>query len=267
MNIASPPPEFEIPLDRLEAQRQVLIAKAASGNERHVRVARRRLAFVGAAVLLIVLLVTPALGIGSSLFHRAQAHRPPSPSEAQKQTGVAPTVHLRTNYDGIQYAVITYRDANGRPCVAEQVGSSGESGLGFGCDQVQELFATGSPVALLGPGAMQEPNRPGFDPTMWDRMWFDGVAQPAVSRLEVVMTDCTTQQVPLDRNSFDGYGVFLYVVSRGNLHAGTWPYKLVAYDAAGNTLSSQAISGRSVPATPAASQAHTRVPQARLTCR
>jgi hypothetical protein len=260
------PPQFELPPERFQAQRQLLVATAASQQRRRAaRFARPRLVFAAATVLLAILLVTPAFGIGSRLVH-ALGSPPPSPSEAQKQTGVAPTSHLRTDYDGVDYSVVTYKDAQGRLCVAERVGSSAEgNGLGYGCDQAQAEFATGSLVALIGPGWMQEPNRPGFDPTTWDRMWLDGLTKAAVARLEIVMTDCSTRPVSLDRDSFNGYGVFLYTVPRDDLHTGIWPYKLVAYGAADNALSTQVIP-RSVPATPRAADAHTRAPQPLTAC-
>jgi hypothetical protein len=269
MTTHSLPPEFDLPPERFQAQRRLLVTTVAS-QRRRARVVRPRLVFLAAALLLAVLLVTPAFGIGSRLVHAFTAcpvsrcgSPPSSPSEAQKQTGVAPTTHLRTDYDGVDYSVVTYKDAQGRLCVAS-LASSGEAG--YGCDQAKAQFAKGSLVALLGPSWMQEPNRPGFDPTLWDRMWLDGLTKPAVVRLDVVMTDCSTRPVSLDRDSFDGYGVFLYTVPRDDLHAGIWPYKLVAYDDAGNPLSSQIIP-RDVPATPAAHAAHTRAPQPLSACR
>ena len=260
------PPEFDLPPERFHAQHQLLVATIAADRRQSSRVVSWKFALVAVAILVGVLLVTPALGIGSSVLDLFANDRPPSPSEAQKQTGIAPTVHLRTEYDGHEFAVITYHDARGRACVAEQVGSSGDSGLGYGCVQVQKAFANGGSVALLGPGWMQEPNRPGFDPTMWDRMWLDGVTKPNVARVEVVMTDCSTRVAPFDPASFDGNGVFLYTVPRNDLHAGIWPYKLVAYDAADRLVASELIP-RPVPSTPAAREAHTQPPVPRAECR
>jgi hypothetical protein len=260
------PPQFELPPERFQAHRELLVATVTSQQRRRAaRFVRPRLVFAAAAVLLAVLLVTPAFGIGSRLLDAFDS-APPSPSEAQKQTGVVPTVHLRTDYDGFEFAVIPYHDAQGHQCVAEQVGSSDEGkGLGYGCTQVQRLFASGSPVALLGPTWMQEPSRSGFDPTMWDRMSLHGLTKPSVARLELIMTDCSTRHVPFDPASFDGDGVFLYTVPRSDLHAGIWPYKLVAYDGAGNALSSQPIPLHR-PDTPAARAAHTRAPRPLAAC-
>jgi hypothetical protein len=271
MTTHSLPPQFDLPPERFEAHRQLIVRTVASKQQTRARVVRPRLVLVAAALLLAVLLATPAFGIGGRIF---DVFDQPSPSEAQQQTGVPPTVHLRTDYDGIEYSVITYHDAQGRPCFAEHVGSRDEGqGVGWGCgpygsgiEQVRAQFADGSPVALLGPTWMQEPSRPGFDPTKWDRMSLDGVTKPAVVRLELVMTDCSTRHVPFDPDSFDGNGVFLYTVPRADLHAGIWPYKLVAYNAAGDVLSSQPIP-RDVPATPAAHDAHTQAPQPLTACR
>jgi hypothetical protein len=258
------PPQFELSPERFQAQSKLLVATAASQQRsRPARFTRPRLVIAAATVLLAALLVAPAFGIGGRLIH-ALGSPPPSPSEAQKQTGVAPTSHLRTDYDGVDYSVVTYKDSQGRLCVAEQVGNNAE-GSGYGCDQAQVQFAKGSLVALTGPSWMQEPNRPGFDPTTWDRMWLDGLTKPAVVRLDVVMTDCSTRPVSLDRDSFNGFGVFLYTVPRDDLHTGIWPYKLVAYGTAGNALASQVIP-RSVPATPQAANAHTRAPQPPMAC-
>lgn len=273
MNTHPLPPQFDLPPERFQAHRELLITTAASHQpSRAARFARPRLVFAAATLLLAVLLVTPAFGIGGRLVHAFGGPMggrfgfpPPTPSEAQKQTGVAPTSHLRTDYDGIDYSVVTYKDAQGRLCVYNRVGNDAE-GSGFGCDQAQAQFATGRLVALIGPSWMQEPNRPGFDQTMWDRMWLDGLTKPAVVRLDVVMTDCSTRPVSLDRESFNGYGVFLYTVPRDDLHTGIWPYKLVAYSAAGNVLSRQPIPLHA-PDTPASTRANTRAPQPLATCR
>ena len=260
------PPQFDLPPERFQAQRELLVATAASQQRsRAARFARPRLISVAVTVLLAVLLVAPAFGIGGRLVHALVGSPPPSPSEAQKETGVAPTSHLRTDYEGVDYSVVTYKDAQGRLCVYNRVGNDAE-GTGYGCDQAQAQFATGSLVALIGPSWMQEPNRPGFNQTLWDRMWLDGLTKPAVVRLEVVMTDCSRRPVSLDRDSFNGHGVFLYTVPRDDLHTGIWPYKLVAYSAAGNALSSQPIP-LNVPETPASTHAHTRAPQPLAACR
>src|SRR5438045_6985936 len=174
MTTHSLPPEFDLHPERFRAQRRLLVTTVASERGR-ARVVRPRLVFLAAALLLAVLLVSPAFGIGSRLVHAFTGcpvsrcgSPPPSPSEAQKQTGVAPTTHLRTDYDGVDYSVVTYEDAQGRLCVASLAGSSQ---AGYGCDQGQAELANGSLVALLGPSWMQEPNRPGFAATLSDRLW------------------------------------------------------------------------------------------------
>jgi hypothetical protein len=258
------PPEFELPAARLAAQRRLLVGAVAAQPRSRVP---RRAAVIGVALAVVAALVaTPAFGIGSRILDALLPSSPPSPTEAEQQTGTPARTHLRTDYDGYDYSVVTYQDGQGRLCVGEHVGSSAEgNGLGYGCEQPPALFADG-PVALLGPGSMQEPDRPGFDPTNWDRMWFDGLTKPGVARLDVVMTDCSTRAVPFDPDSFDGYGVFLYTVPHSDLHAGVWPYQLLSYDRNGRLLLRQAIQTE-VPATRQSKTARARPPRPLAGCR
>lgn len=247
--------DFDLPPGRLDAQRDFLVTEAAHQGHRHGSRSALRVTIVLAAIGATVLVVTPAFGIGSRILDLLQ-DRPPSPEEAQEQTGVTPAVHLATSYEGESWAVLTYVAPDGRLCVAERMGGA----MGFGCFEPAEIFSDG-PVWLSGPSAMQKSDAPGFDPTLWDRMWFSGLSRARVSRMEVVMTDCSLRPVPLDQD-----GVFLFTVPRADLHAGVWPYRLVSYDAGGAIVDTRVIR-TDVPDTPQAREAGTSAPRPDPDCR
>jgi hypothetical protein len=217
------PAEFDLPPGRLEAQRRLLTGPVPQRSR------RVRIAVALAALLATALIVAPAFGLGSQLIDLVRSN--PSPDEAQEQTGVPPVVHLEAEYEGESLAALTYLAPDGRLCFASRLGG----GTGFGCEPRAWYFRDG-PVYLEGATLMQRPEAPGFDPTTWDRMWFAGLALPEITRLEVVMTDCSRRPVPLDET-----GVFLFAVPRDDIHAGVWPHRLVSYDARGSAVDEQTI--------------------------
>jgi hypothetical protein len=246
------PEQRDLPPGRLDTQRVLLVTEVERARTPRARRRHLRLALVLAAVLATVLLVTPAFGIGPRILDLLR-DLPPSPEQAQEQTGIAPDVHLETTYEGQSFAVLTYVAPDGRLCIAERLGG----GTGYGCFERGELFRDG-PVWFSGPGAMQSERG---DPTLWDRMWFSGLAQPEVARLEVVMTDCSRRPVPLD-----GDGVFLFAVPPADLHAPLWPYRLLAFGREGAVVDTKRIR-TDVPDTPQAREAGTLPPRPPARCR
>ena len=112
--------------------------------------------------------------------------------------------------------MLTYVAPDGRLCFAERMGGA----TSFGCFEPEEFFKDG-PVWFSGPGMMQKSDEPGFDPTLWDRLWFSGLSQAPVARMEVEMTDYYAAA----GCRFDQDGVFLFTVPRADLHAGLWPHQ------------------------------------------
>ena len=249
------PRDFALPPGRLDVQWRFLVTEAADQGPRQERRWTLRLAIVLTVIVATVLVATPAFGIGSRILDLLQ-DRPLSPEEAQEQTGVTRAVHLATSYEGQSWAVLTYVAPDGRLCFAERMGGA----TGFGCFEPEEIFKDG-PVWFSGPGMMQKSDEPGFDPTLWDRMWFSGLSQAPVARMEVAMTDCSLRPVPLDQA-----GVFLFTVPRADLHAGLWPHRLVSYDESGAIVDTRVIRTY-VPDIPQSRESGTSVPQPNPDCR
>jgi hypothetical protein len=201
---------------------------AEIGREEGPRRSRLRLPKARAlriAVVCLVALVVLAAPAYAILRAVLPSSVPPLPAPIPT-SGV--TLHDTTNYDGEQWAVQTYPGPGGSLCVADGRVASPE----VGCWQRSELFEQG-PVWVDGPGALHSANTPS---TAWDRMWVAGLAQPVVSRLQVVMTDCGFRPVPLDDD-----GVFLFTVPRSDLLTDVWPYKLTAFDVSGKRVWQQRL--------------------------
>ena len=59
--------------------------------------------------------------------------------------------------------------------------------------------------------------------------WVWGFAEKPITHVQLVLTDCTIRDLPVDAD-----GVYADVEGPETLHAGAWPYKVVGLTAAGD---------------------------------
>ena len=138
--------------------------------------------------------------------------------------GTSPVSHDSMTVDGARWSVTTYTDELREQCLTDvvpRVYYPAYEGGSLRCFKAGTIFAN-APV-MVGVSARPDPanNR------TWAEMWIFGEAAPTVNRITLVTIDCSTHPVTLDKT-----GVFLDVVPQPMLGAGSWPYRLVAYNAA-----------------------------------
>lgn len=190
------------------------------------------------------------LGVTQAFTSDSSGNRVPQFAEPQDiavPEGETPVIHGTQQVDGQTWLVKTYPNSDGQLCFAEQIPGEGE---GIGCRSSDEFFKDG-PV-WYGVGSRQ---LPGSDPTRWSNIWVDGLVDSGISKVVIVMTDCSTLPVPVDSD-----GVFLAVFGRASIEAGVWPATLVAFDSAGQPVEKYALTV-GAPPTDAAKSAGIQAPQ------
>jgi hypothetical protein len=134
--------------------------------------------------------------------------------------------------DGMRWWVTSYRNAAGELCAGERVpGPPGDAGQGIGCTTDSSRFAAGPLNFGVGSRQLSSHGRPS---AYWDNAWVEGLASPSVSRLELVLTNCSRETLPID-----GSGIFFRVFSTREMHGTAWPYRLVAYDVSGKGIATE----------------------------
>jgi hypothetical protein len=89
------------------------------------------------------------------------------------------------------------------------------------------------------------------DITQVDNAWVWGFAKKPITHVQLVLTDCTIRDLPVDAD-----GVYADVEGPDTLHAGAWPYKVVGLTAAGQVVATHEVSlgaphGATAPPVPA----------------
>jgi hypothetical protein len=157
----------------------------------------------------------------------ALASETASPSPFEPAPGAEIKAHVATVVDGGVWSVKTYRNVDGKLCAYFVL--PGE-GIGGSCYS-NETLAQRPLIWTLG--SRQDPgNR-----ATWNNVWVSGLARREVDSIELVMRDCSVQQVPVDSE-----GIFLGVIANSRLLSGAWPHKLVARDAARTVITSARLS-------------------------
>jgi len=228
VDLSSPPPEQEMPAASAQARRQHLVREArltSTGSRRRWIKAftrlptSRKLVFVAiAAVALIAASVGTASAVGW-LFDSPNPDMDPAP-------GTTVTYHQRTMINGHEWAVVTYRNSEGKLCLGLKSGG----GLGRSCTTEAALFSEG-PLAI-NTGWTGEGGTTGA--------WLFGFTEAPVKKVLVQFSDCTERSVPLDAD-----GIFLYVTpgpyAAPRSPDQRLPQRVIALDDAGATVATKDV--------------------------
>lgn len=173
--------------------------------------ARRRV-FGGAALIAI------GLTAGLIIANRGSTSAPPPPVPVPPQDiRPAPNADITFHRPGHApaggWAFKTYKNRAGETCAAEVLAGGGE---GVSCYPPGTLFRKTPLMAFLG----SRQNEGDF--TQWDNAWVWGFAEKPIAHVQLVLTDCTIRELPVDAD-----GVYADVEGPETLHAGAWPYKVV----------------------------------------
>jgi hypothetical protein len=151
--------------------------------------------------------------------------------------------------DGKRWTYAVYRNQAGLPC---SIVAAGTTALGESCTALRFehrklwLAVNGIPV-------------PGHPPARWAQAYVAGQAEPRITRIDLVTTRCQTRHLTPNR-----VGEFISVFDRRDVAAGTMPYLLRAYDAAGQIVTEKRI--RLLGPSPAATRAAMTHPTKRPAC-
>jgi hypothetical protein len=133
------------------------------------------------------------------------------------------TAHASTTVAGEVWKIVSYRATSGALCAGVTWPGEGQD---MGCLTEQEWFAHG-PVSV-SVGARQAHGRP----LSWQNIVLSGLVDLGrVQKLELVSTDCSKRQIPVDEGGF-----FLDVTSPGAIARGAWPYRLLGEDESGGVV-------------------------------
>lgn len=180
-------------------------------------------------------------------FRETWSRQSPGPS-ALNTTPAPETVikaHSRTSFGGGNWWITTYRNVDGLFCYGERLGNGGQ---GLGCTDTEKLYRDGPLFVTSG-------RRQAGDPTQWNVFWIYGFTQSSVESVEIVSTDCSAKEVPLDSD-----GVFLQLIGPRDIERGSWPQRVVARDVRGAVVADKVLRLQA-PDTPAALKAGVQAPR------
>lgn len=133
------------------------------------------------------------------------------------------TAHTRRAVAGEVWKIVSYRATSGALCAGVTWPGEGQE---MGCFTEDEWFAHG-PVSV-SVGARQADGHP----LSWQNAVLSGLVDLGrVQKLELVSTDCSNRQIPMDAGGF-----FLDVTSPGEIARGVWPYRLLGEDGSGRVV-------------------------------
>jgi hypothetical protein len=121
----------------------------------------------------------------------------------------------------------TFLNREGWTCYAEVLPGGGQGGT---CSAPGTMFRKTPLVAFLG--SRQEDG----DFTQWDNAWVWGFAKMPITHVQLVLTDCTIRDLPVDAD-----GVYADVEGPDTLHAGAWPYKVVGLTAGDEVVATHEV--------------------------
>ncbi|HYZ76387.1 MAG TPA: hypothetical protein VE596_03340 [Gaiellaceae bacterium] len=192
-----------------------------------VQLTRRRRLVLGVALLVAAGVTTGLIpanrGSTSAAYRRHRAPRPTS--------GPAPNAQIRFHPPAYApaggWAFKTYKNGAGEMCAAEVVPGEGEDAT---CFARATLFRKTPLLAFLGS------RQTGDDITQWDNAWVWGFAEKPITHVQLILTDCTIRDLPVDAE-----GVYADVEGPATLHAGAWPYKVVGLTAGGHIVATHKV--------------------------
>jgi hypothetical protein len=228
VDLSSPPPEQEMPTASAQARRQHLIREArwTTANRRPRwssaladLSASRKLALVA-----IALCAVTAVSVGTATAVGWIFNAPPFNFEPARGANVI--YHQRTMVNGHEWAVVTYRNSEGKLCLGLKSGG----GLSRSCTTEQALFSEG-PLAI-NTGWTGEGGVAGA--------WLFGLTEAPVTKVRLQFSDCSERSVPLDAD-----GIFLYVTPGPYAAPGSpdqrLPQRVIALDDTGVTVATQGV--------------------------
>ena len=163
------------------------------------------------------------------------------------------TAHARQTVAGRPWKIVAYKSKRGALCAGVTWPGEGQE---MGCMARSDWFSRG-PVSV-SVGARQPSGQPA---ATWESIVVSGLADTGrVARVEIISTDCSSQEVVLDKSGF-----FLQVTSSASIARGAWPYELVAYDQAERVVHRESIRPNS-PSTEQARASGVGAPEAGAAC-
>jgi hypothetical protein len=187
---------------------------------------RLRLVFGVAAVA--------AVGVVAGLILANQGSTSPNPPPAagpppdlRPAPDAAINVHRPTHAPTAGWAFKTYKNRAGETCTVEVLPGGGEGGT---CYAPGTLFRKSPLLSYLGS------RQTGDDITQWDNAWVWGLAEKPITHVQLVLTDCTIRDLPVDAE-----GIYGDVEGPETLHAGVWPYKVIGLAADGHVVVTEKV--------------------------
>jgi hypothetical protein len=208
---------------------------------RLVQLSRRSRMFLGVAVLVAIGVVA-----GLILANRGSTSQGAPPAGAPPDWRPAPNarivLHRPAHAPPGGWVFKTFSNREGWTCYAEVLPGEGEGGT---CSAPGTMFRKTPLVAFLGS------RQTGDDITQVDNAWVWGFAEKPITHVQLVLTDCTIRDLPVDAD-----GVYADVEGPDTLHAGAWPYKVVGLTAGGQVVATHEVRlgpphGGTAPAVPA----------------
>jgi hypothetical protein len=205
-----------------------------------MQLSRRSRRLVGVAVLVAIGVVA-----GLILANRGSTSQGAPPVGAPPDWRPAPNarivLHQPAHAPPGGWVFKTFSNREGWTCYAEVVPGEGQGGT---CSAPGTMFRKTPLLAFLGS------RQTGDDITQVDNAWVWGFAKKPITHVQLVLTDCTIRDLPVDAD-----GVYADVEGPETLHAGAWPYKVVGLTAGGQVVATHEVRlspphGGTAPAVP-----------------
>jgi hypothetical protein len=193
----------------------------------------------------IAVLIALGVAAGLILANRASTSQSPPPAGTPPDWRPAPNarivLHRPAHAPPGGWVFKTFLNRQGWTCYAEVLPGEGEGGT---CSAPGTMFRKTPLVTFLGS------RQTGDDITQVDNAWVWGFAKKPITHVQLVLTDCTIRDLPVDAD-----GVYADVEGPETLHAGAWPYKVVGLTATGQVVATHEVTlgpppGGTAPAVP-----------------
>jgi hypothetical protein len=133
----------------------------------------------------------------------------------------SPFEMLRAVANGVQWQMATYRNAAGKWCELHVVPGEGK---GYGCSRL----GTEKLIASWGSRQLPDTRNTAYE---WDEAWVSGIAQAPITRVEILLTDCSALGLPMTMS-----GGFFGVIDASIMHSGVLPHSVRGLSASGRVV-------------------------------
>jgi hypothetical protein len=191
-----------------------------------MQLSRRSRRLLGVAVLI-------AVGVAAGLIvaNRGSTSAGPPPAGTPPDWRPAPNAHVVLHRPAHAppggWVFKTFPNREGWTCYAEVLPGEGQGGS---CSAPGTMFRKTPLVAFLGS------RQTGDDIDQWDNAWVWGFAKNPITHVQLVLTDCTIRDLPVDAD-----GVYADVEGPETLHVGAWPYKVVGLSVDGHVVAAHEV--------------------------